>query len=63
MAAFIYWDGDPGRDHAQKPLKIWTIWAVSSNFWAFFKDKPLKPLKSCFKNRSKASKSGLEKSQ
>ena len=50
----------PGRDPAQKPLKIWAVWAVFqqdlsglSGLGVFFSEKPLKPLKSCLKNRSK----------
>ena len=57
---------NPGRDPAQKPLKIWAVWAVFQQdlsglsglgglggLGVFFLEKPLKPLKSCLKNRSK----------
>ena len=52
----------PGRDPAQKPLKIWAVWAVFQQDLSslsglgglgIFLEKPLKPLKSCLKNRSK----------
>ena len=51
------WPRSPGRDPAQKPLTIWTVWAVFqqdlsglSGLGDFFsKKKTLKPLKSCFK--------------
>ena len=56
-------DNSPGRDPAQKPLKIWAVWAVFQQNLSglsdlggldvFFLEKPLKPLKSCLKNRSK----------
>ena len=42
---------NPGRNPAQKPLKIWAVWAVFQQDLSGW--RPLKQLKSCLKNRSK----------